>query len=588
MEESDSDDDDDDDDDDDFEDAQDEPPSEPRRYPVRSNRGKKPSEWYKAMSADCHNQVTITTSDEPTLTEALNATPEERELWEAAIEEEMRSLDANDTWTPDPSPESQPLPTHAVLKIKRKADGSVERFKARVVAGGNHQVYGENYKETYAPVVSFTMVRLFLYLTLCLGMCIGQVDVKTAFLNGELSESVWVMSPRGIPGVVSMCYRLLKAMYGLKQAHLAWHTKLVGDLKGIGFIELPSAPCVFMREGKDGLQEYILAYVDDLLILAHTIAARNAIVEELKSLYNLRVSEDVNLFLGVQLKWSMDTRGRVTSLKLFQPQYVEGTLRRFGMQNSKPAISPMVESFFTGLAAEQDKSIVDQQLYQQMIGCLLYIGLRSRPDILVAVLILARFQVNPTAYCHRGVKRILRYLRGTTDYGITYTAGSMDMQSFVDSDHAGDVTDRKSMSGFMVKLGNAVVMWGCKKQTSVAISSCEAEYYAMTPASQEIISIGRVLNEAGIDCKYLGVPMRSDNQAAIRWAASEKGPSGRAKHIDIHMHFIRDFVKDGTIDVVYVPTEDNDADMLTKPLGRVAMQSIMKRLSLSGAVEEEC
>ena len=110
----------------------------------------------------------------------------------------------------------------------------------------------------------------------------------------------------------------------------------------------------------------------------------------------------------------------------------------------------------------------------------------------------------------------------------------------------------------------------------------------MTPASQEIISIGRVLDEAEIDCKYVGVPMRSDNQAAIRWAVSEKGPSGRAKHIDIHMHFIRDFVKDGTIDVVYVPTEDNDADMLTKPLGRVAMQSIMKRLSLGGEVEEEC
>ena len=258
------------------------------------------------------------------------------------------------------------------------------------------------------------------------------------------------------------------------------------------------------------------------------------------------------------------------------------------MHKSKPAITPMVESFFSGLAAEEDKSVVNVQLYQQMIGCLLYIGQRSRPDILVAVLILARFQNSPTAYCHRGAKRILRYLRGTTDYGVTFTAGDLHMHSFVDSDHAGDTTDRKSMSGFMVKLGDAMVMWGSKKQATVSISTCEAEYYAMTPASQEIIWIGRVLKEAGIKGKRKGVPLRSDNQAAIQWAVSEKGPSGRAKHIDVHMHFIRELVTKGFIDVLYVPSEDNDADMLRKPLGRLPLETIMGRLHLGGEVEEEC
>ena len=223
-----------------------------------------------------------------------------------------------------------------------------------------------------------------------------------------------------------------------------------------------------------------------------------------------------------------------------------------------------------------------------MIGCLLYIGQRSRPDILVAVLILARFQNCPTAYCHRGVKRILRYLRGSTDFGITYIPGNIDMQCFVDSDHAGDTVDRKSMSGYMVKLDDALVMWGSKKQSTVAISTCEAEYYAMTPASQEVISISRVMKEIGMRGKFVGVPMRSDNQAAIRWAVSEKGPSGRAKHIDVQMHFIRELVKNDVIDVVYVPTEDNDADILTKPLGRVLMNMIMKRLRLGGTAEEEC
>lgn len=214
------------DNDDEFQDAQDEAPEPQRQYPVRTKRGKKPFKWYKAMSARSMDQLTITTSDAPTLSEALNATPKEGELWEAAIDDEMKSPDSNSTWVPDDSPESQPLPTRAILKIKRNADGSVERFNARVVAGGNHQAYSETYKETYTPVVSFKIVPLLLYLTLCLGMSIGQVDVKTAFLNGELSESVCVMSPRGIPGVVSMFYRILKAIYGLKRSHLACNTKL--------------------------------------------------------------------------------------------------------------------------------------------------------------------------------------------------------------------------------------------------------------------------------------------------------------------------------------------------------------------------
>ena len=588
----DNDDDDDDDDDGIFEGAHDETPqpdpqddgddgSQTRRYPSRSRR--KPPAWYMATSAHSQSVVKVTTSDEPTLREALNSTPEEQALWQSAIDEELQALDDNDTWYRDDSPGSQPLPTHPVLKVKRNADGTVQRFKARVVAGGNFQRYGENYKETYAPVVSFTVVRIFLYLTMCLGMRIGQLDVKTAFLNGELAESVWVMSPRGIPGVKSQCYRLKKAMYGLKQAHLAWHTKLCTDLNGIGFFELPSAPCVFRRKCVDGMfYEYILVYVDDLLVLAHTTAARNAIVEELKSLYKLRVADGVTLFLGVQLKWTTDSHGHLTSLKMYQPQYTESTLRRFGLQESKPALTPMIESFFTGLDAEDDKTVVDVERYQQMIGCLLYLALRSRPDILVSVLILARFQNAPTAYCHRGAKRVLRYLRGSTDFGMFYSTGSLDMNSFVDSDYAGDTVDRKSMSGYLVKLGEATVMWGAKKQTAVALSTCEAEYHAMTEVAQEVIWIRRVLQESGLKVVTERVPIKSDNQAAIGWATSEKCPSKRAKHIDVRVHFIRGLVKKLVVEVGYVPTDENDADMLTKPLGPRALDGIRTRLGLGG------
>lgn len=284
--------------------------------------------------------VTITTGDEPTLSEALKSTAEEEDLWLSAIDVDFQSLESKEDWYPDESPQSQPLPTHPVLKIKRNSGGNVERFRAHIVAGGNHQVYGENYKETHSPVVSFSLVRIFLYLTLCLGMSIFQVDMKKAFLNVDLSESVWVMSPRGIPGVRSRCYRLKKDMYELKQAHLAWHSKLCGDLNRLGFNELSRAPCLFSRKIGGGKNKFFLVYVEDLLILANTNSARDAIVEHMKSWYSLRVSEKVDLFLGVHLKWSLSRSGQMTSLKLCQAFYAESIYEDLVCKTQSPRTRP--------------------------------------------------------------------------------------------------------------------------------------------------------------------------------------------------------------------------------------------------------
>lgn len=441
--------------------------------------------------------------------------------------------------------------------------------------------------ETYAPVVSFTIVRIFLYLVLCMNMSVAQLDVKTAFLNGELEEDVWIMSPRGIPGRESHCYKLLKALYGLKQAHLAWHKKLCGDIEKLGFKELPSAPCAFRRSSKSGWNSFILVYVDDFLILAPNELEVQVIVKELKELYDLRVAEKVNLFLGVRLVWERNFSGKLTSLKLSQALYTESILRRFGLQQSKPSSTPMVSSFFTGLSAETDKSILLVETYQQMIGSLLYLGLRTRPDILASVLILARFQNAPTAFCHRGAKRVLRYIRGTKDHGLLYRTGDWDLSAFVDADYAADTTDRKSMSGYVVKLGNAICSWGAKKQATVALSTCESEYYAITLCAKETIWIRRVLKEASLEVNG-ATTVRSDNQSAINWATGERCPSGRAKHIDVQIHFIRELVSDSIIQLKYVPSEENDADFLTKPISPSALNGVIGRIGLGEVIEEEC
>ena len=572
-----------DDGDDDFQNADATPPMPPlsstHRYPRRNRRP--PGNWFMAAASP---NFTVTTADDPTLKEAMNATPEERGIWLNAIDEEFRSIVDNETWEPDDAPKETPLPTHVVLNVKRNAHGGVDRFKARLVAGGNHQTYGLNYLETYAPVVEFSAVRLFLYLVLYLGLFVGQVDVKSAFLNGSLAEDVWVMSPRGIPGLKPRVYKLKKSLYGLKQAHLAWHTTLCSDLAELGFHELVYAPCVFRR--KVGVLSFILVYVDDMLILSTTQEEVDRIVAELQDLYKLRRSEEIDLFLGVRLQWKLDTKGVVTSLHMSQKAYVESVLRRFGMATCKPAITPMVEKFFEGYDADEDQSQVNTELYQKMIGSLLYLALRTRPDILVSVLILARFQQKPTGYCLRAAKRVLRYLKGTSDYALMYTSGTCDLSVFVDSDYAGDTTDRKSTTGYMVKLGETLVYWGARKQASVARSTCEAEYLALSDASKEVLWLRRLLNEMGMGINS-PTPLRSDNESAISWAVGSRKNIKRAKHIDVRVHSVRDLVAKKIVEVTHVSSEENDADMLTKPLGRVKLKTIMDRIWLRCAVEEE-
>jgi Reverse transcriptase (RNA-dependent DNA polymerase) len=186
---------------------------------------------------------------------------------------------------------------------------------AKHVIPQHHQQFGQDYFETYAPVVDFAIVRVFLYIAVCSNMRMAQVDVKTAFLNGELDEDVWVMSPRGVPGYPASRYKLRKALYGLKQAHKAWHVKLESDLRRLGFVELASAPCVFMLKTDQGAV-YILVYVDDLIVLAPTDELLSSVLKSLHRLYELRQMDDVTLFLGVKLSWTVASDDALSSVAL--------------------------------------------------------------------------------------------------------------------------------------------------------------------------------------------------------------------------------------------------------------------------------
>ena len=264
------------------------------------------------------------------------------------------------------------------------------------------------------------------------------------------------------------------------------------------------------------------------------------------------------------------------------------------MQDSKPTDTPMVASFFAGLDAEKAQVMADVELdtYRSIIGSLLFLARMSRPDITTAVAMLARYSHFPTAYCMRAAKRVLRYVNSTLDVGVTMDATTPGQKTkdgcdfnlvngFVDSDHANNTANRKSRSGFIIKVGTAPCIWGSKKQTCVSLSTCEAEFYAIVMATKEVLWFQRVLRQANFASRGVQTPLlRSDNQSAIQWCVGERDSRGHAKQVGTSLNFIRDTAAADKLRVEYVETVKNDADMFTKPLGPLQLGEALARIGI--------
>jgi hypothetical protein len=219
----------------------------------------------------------------------------------------------------------------------------------------------------------------------------------------------------------------------------------------------------------------VLVYVDDLLIISPSGVQLEEVYQAIAAIYEIRRIKEVNFYLGVELRWSKRQGGAMV-LHMLEPTYTKSILVQYGMQDSRPASTPMVESFFAHLEAEVDTTVAEQTLFQQIIGSLLYLALKTRPDILTAVCILSRFTSAPTKYCHMAVKRVFRYLQGTVYLALENCSSDIKMNVFVDSDYAGDTNSRKLTYGIAFFLGSSLIQWHSKKQSAVSLSTCEAEY----------------------------------------------------------------------------------------------------------------
>lgn len=479
--------------------------------------------------------------------------------WEAAMQEEIDSLERNNTWTLTKIPEGRvPITCKWVFKLKRGEDGGNDRYKARLVARGFSQKYGFDYMETYAPVAKMDTLRTVLAVANHKKMIIHQMDVKCAFLNGKISEEIYMVQPEGFEQKEGLVCHLNRSLYGLKQASRAWNERFHAFVGKQGFKRGLSDQCLYMkRSGSNAI--YLLLYVDDILIIGPNLNEIVAVKRSLAGEFEMTDIGDVKNFLGMRIERDIEQR----YMRISQRVFLEGLLRRFNMQECKPISTP-IECRLRLLRGEECHRT--EKPYRELIGCLLYVTLTSRPDLCAAVNYFAQFQSCPTEEHWVHLKRVLRYIRGTLDLGLIFKGNNEEpvMEAYCDADWANDPVDRRSLTGYVFRVYGCTVGWLTRKQPTVSLSSTEAELVALNVAVCHGIWMERLLRDLGT--KLDGpVTYYEDNQSTMRVAEDERDV-GRMKHIDVKYRFVREQIQRGGVVVRYKPTGEQLADIMTKGL----------------------
>ena len=463
-----------------------------------------------------------------------------------------------------------------VYRRKRGSTGEVVKHKARWVVKGFEQRWGIDYGETFAAVVRSATYRLLLALAVLGGWQVTQHDFVTAFLNPPLDTELYMELPPeiGKPGQVA---KLLKTLYGLKQSPRLWFEALARLFASLGFSQLPSEPSIFTGSYR-GAYLIVAVYVDDLLIFGpQSSKAPAKLAKELGNRFQLTHLGPISYFLGIKV-YRDPTKG---CMHLSQEPYVRKLLEAFELTDAPVAKTPMeAGQQLTAPVIDQEKlSAEETTTYQQLVGSMMYLMTQTRPDIAVSVGILSRALAAPTRKHLTAATRVLLYLKGTSSQGIIirrhkdlYLKSPYDLLphlnllGYVDSEYAGDISTRKSTGGYIFTAAGAPISWASRRQQIVTLSSTEAEYVALTEATQEALWLRRILEELRLPGKLTTVPLFNDNMGA---AALAKNPEyrSRTKHIEVRWHWIREVYQQGWIELPYIATKENLADGFTKPLG---------------------
>ncbi|GJT41272.1 ribonuclease H-like domain, reverse transcriptase, RNA-dependent DNA polymerase [Tanacetum coccineum] len=472
--------------------------------------------------------------------------------WIEAMKVELDSINRNNTWELTTLPKGhKAIGLKWVFKTKKDANGNIIKHKARLVAKGYIQQHGIDFEEVFAPVARMETIRLLLAIAANNKWEVHHLDVKSAFLHGDLKEEVYVTQPEGFVkrqdnGKV---YRLIKALYGLRQAPRAWNIKLDNTLKSLDFKKCALEQAIYTKTSKDSTL-LIGVYVDDLIITGtpkKEIDKFKAQMEEIEGDISIR-----------------------------QSAYAIKILKEAGMIDCNETLIPMDPG--TRLTKITEGTMVNSTEYRSLIGCLRYL-LHTRPDLSYSVGLLSRFMQEPREQHMKAIRQVLRYVKGTKDYGITYKHnGGNKIYGYNDSSYGVNTQEGKGTTGIIFYYGESPISWSTQKQASVALSSCESEFIAATAAATQVLWLKRLLSKL-THSQEEKVTIQVDNKSAI---ALMKNPvfHERSKHIDTKYHFIRECVEKEDIQVEFINGEYQKANILTKAASKIKFLTMRQLIGL--------
>lgn len=475
--------------------------------------------------------------------------------WQLAMDSEINSLNKNNTWQIVERPKDKKV-IDVKWVFKRKSNNI---YKARLVVRGFQQKdYLEN---VYSPVGKMQTLKILLSYSCKNNLFIEQMDFETAFLNGRVKSEVYINQPKGYETGDNKVYKLHKALYGLRESPRVWYECFNNFFEKLNFVRSSYDYCLYVNSAnKDPI--YILIFVDDLLICCKDIDKVKQLKISLMEKFAMKDLGKIKSYIGIDIDYNND-RNRMT---LSQTKYIESLAVKYNLENTKLYDTPME----TNLKLEQAKEVDYSIKYRNIIGELLYISTGTRPDIAYSVNYLSRYQGCYDRTHYKYAMRILKYLYKTKDLKLTYydnVINSEILDCMVDSDFAGDNVDRKSTTGFVIRLFGNLIFWKTHKQSSVTKCSTFAEYTAMSEAVTEILFIRNLLCESFNIEFDKPIKLYEDNSGAIL-IAKYGNFTKNSKHIEVQYHYINENYEKGIIDIVKIDTKYNLADILTKSLDK--------------------
>ena len=493
--------------------------------------------------------------------------------WKTAMMEEMSALEENNTFEVSSLPENRKVIGGRWVFAVKLGPNNEEKFKARYVAKGYSQVENIDYEETFSPTAKITSIRMLVQVSVQNGYILHQMDFKTAYLNADIDREIYVEQPPGfVQGNGNKVLRLNKSLYGLKQSGRNWNNVLHQFLTSQGYIQSLSDYCLYVKIC-NGSKIIVLIWVDDLIIAASSHELLDTLKVSLAQSFKMKDLGKLSHFLGINFT--------VSDSKVFMSQenYLTRVLERFNMLDCNPKSLPCDASVLSETTSSSTL-LEDDKLYRQIVGSLIYAMSCTRPDLCYVVGKLSQKLSKPTNADLSLAKLVLRYIKGTLNYGLTFSKSRADLKitGYCDADYANS-SDRKSISGYCFALSETgpIISWKSKKQQVIALSSCESEYISLAYATQEAVFLRQLYSDL-TNSDTTSVTINCDNQGAIMLA---KNPvfHQRSKHIDVKYHYIRSQIENGTIVLLYVPTAENVADVFTKPANKCSLHKFINHLN---------